>query len=309
MNRFRRLFSVSLLLLLPCIAMGQAGTGVPDQTAAHFPSPVLYCVPAASATGGTGAMVCSAISDDGNFTYDTEPLKMSSPVYLLPTNVATSSANYVSNATQYVMSYFNAGGAAVNTGWTVYGWVGTGTTPATDLDFYGPPDLPSDAILYAINGGISATAIQNYNSPKFKVRGACWNGSTSLLADWNWQEIEGTGANPTETLLFTHNGCTGVAIVEVPGIKTDGTAYIGTGTASNTDVTGELSFSSATTNTYTLANLSTSHPECWIRPQFNYGTTAFWPTFTGGGASPWVMTINFSAAVTGNVSFGCLFRN
>ena len=102
--------------------------------------------------------------------------------------------------------------------------------------------------------------------------------------------------------------------VTTPGVVTSskpiavsGPPMFKTGTASNSDVTGELSFSSSTTASYTWANTYASHPECHgIEPQFDIGAGNYhWVTYTGTSS----FTINFHSAVTGAVSYGCTGRN
>jgi hypothetical protein len=77
--------------------------------------------------------------------------------------------------------------------------------------------------------------------------------------------------------------------------------------STNTDAVGELSFSAATTASYTWAGLYGSHPECVAQPQFDLGATPprYWITYT----STTSFTINFSSAVTGSVSYWCHGRN
>jgi hypothetical protein len=72
----------------------------------------------------------------------------------------------------------------------------------------------------------------------------------------------------------------------------------------NTDLTGELSFSNSPTATYTLTGAYANHPECWVTPQFDTAGLVPWVTYSGN-----LVTFNFSAAVTGIVSYGCVGRN
>jgi hypothetical protein len=79
----------------------------------------------------------------------------------------------------------------------------------------------------------------------------------------------------------------------------------GSGTALNTDGTGELNFSGTTTATYTFSGTYTSHPECTLTPQFDTAGARYWVTYTAATA----FTVNFSGAVTGDVSYHCDARN
>ncbi len=95
------------------------------------------------------------------------------------------------------------------------------------------------------------------------------------------------------------------------GSDSGGTGYVATqsirsGTSANTDISGELSFSNATSATYTFTGSYNSHSECWAEPQFDQGSgNRHWITYSGTST----MTINFATAVTGAVSFGCIGRN
>jgi hypothetical protein len=78
------------------------------------------------------------------------------------------------------------------------------------------------------------------------------------------------------------------------------------GNAGNTDLSGELSLSSATTAGYTFAGIYNAHPECLLTPQFDPGSgNRYWISYSSAGS----FTVNFSTAVTGNVSYLCIGRN
>ena len=95
------------------------------------------------------------------------------------------------------------------------------------------------------------------------------------------------------------------------GVDAGGVGYISTqslrsGTANNSDLSGELAFTNTTAVTYTFAGSYGTHTECWSEPQFDVGSgNRYWVTYSGGTS----MTINFSSAVTGTVSYGCFGRN
>ena len=84
------------------------------------------------------------------------------------------------------------------------------------------------------------------------------------------------------------------------------TGRLQTGSSSNTDMTGELKLTSASSITYTLAGAYTIHPECTATPQFDIGSgNRMWLTYSGVAS----FTLNFANAVTGTVSYVCLGRN
>lgn len=303
-----KLQGITTLAADPTVALGAATKQYVDANAGSggvtYPSATANVIPAAVITGGVTSLVNTAFSDNTTNTFDSEPLYLVGE-YQQATGTATSGSNFVSNVTNWLISYWN-GTTAVSASWNVYAWVAQGASPpASVLTYYAPANLPVTAVLYAIDPGLAATSGINYASPKFKVRGSCWNSTASVLDDWNWQSVPGTGANPTETLQFTHSGCGSSQVqVEMPGLKLDGAPSIGSGTASNSDISGELAFSAATTASYTFANTYSNHPECVFAPQFST-TVAHWVTYTGVAS----FTINFASAVTGSASYLCISRN
>jgi hypothetical protein len=94
------------------------------------------------------------------------------------------------------------------------------------------------------------------------------------------------------------------------GSDSSGVGYIATqsirsGSGGNTDISGELSFSNATSATYSFTGAYGTHSECWAEPQFDPGSgNRHWITYPSNGS----MTINFAIAVTGAVSYGCVGR-
>ncbi len=100
----------------------------------------------------------------------------------------------------------------------------------------------------------------------------------------------------------------GLGTLKAAGIALTGTGtYMGTGSAANTDLTGELSFAAATTATYTFAKTTlTNHSECIVTPQATTASSGT-PFITYTAATSF--TINFPTAFTGAVSYVCIGRN
>lgn len=109
-------------------------------------------------------------------------------------------------------------------------------------------------------------------------------------------------------------GASGANILLEPGFGGIGTActgcrpgavlFAGCTTASpncNTDNYGSLDITAATTFSYTFFQTYSNHPNCILTPMFDLNTTRMWITYTGSTA----FTANFSAAVTGSVSYHC----
>lgn len=85
-----------------------------------------------------------------------------------------------------------------------------------------------------------------------------------------------------------------------------GSGTIMSGTASNTDFVGSLTFSSSSSQTQSLTGRYTTHASCQVTPQFNPGTGVnYWVTYTGTSS----FTVNFSSPVTGVVTYSCLGQN
>jgi hypothetical protein len=137
---------------------------------------------------------------------------------LLPLGTASVSQNFNSNMRTLTASYWN-GTAAVNATLQQYLWLGTGTNPAVLENHYFPAGLNTNTVNFAINEANLATSGANIDTPKLKLRGACWNGSSSTLSDWSAQGNQASGTNTGNTLTFTYSGC-GTGIVSVPQIKT-----------------------------------------------------------------------------------------
>jgi len=83
-------------------------------------------------------------------------------------------------------------------------------------------------------------------------------------------------------------------------------ARLQTSTADNTDLVGELTFSSASSATFSFLHTYNSHPECTATPQFDPGVRND-PSITYTGSSSF--TVNFAVPVTGAVSYTCLGRD
>jgi hypothetical protein len=87
-----------------------------------------------------------------------------------------------------------------------------------------------------------------------------------------------------------------------------GAAYLTSTTGSNTDLTGRLEVSSATSASYTFTQGPNSghcnQVNCFWQPQFNIGSVSWWDTSTGSQAS-----VATSAPVTGTFGYFCVVQN
>jgi hypothetical protein len=68
-------------------------------------------------------------------------------------------------------------------------------------------------------GQAVATSGANVNSDPQYDQGSYWSGTGGALDVWTRQVVEGTGANPSSTLTFTHSGSSGVAALSAPVLQ------------------------------------------------------------------------------------------
>jgi len=73
----------------------------------------------------------------------------------------------------------------------------------------------------------AATSGANNNSPNVAFHATYWNGSSSAIDVWNWQDMMGSGTNPTSTLKLTHTGSAGRSIVSI-GNEVDALDFVAT---------------------------------------------------------------------------------
>jgi hypothetical protein len=68
-----------------------------------------------------------------------------------------------------------------------------------------------------VESSLPATASNNFNAPLVALNSSCWNGSATAVDRWQFQNVIGSGANPSSTLQFgfTPLGCTATAEVQV----------------------------------------------------------------------------------------------
>jgi len=82
----------------------------------------------------------------------------------------------------------------------------------------------------------SATSGANFSSPVLNWLGTCWNGASSTNAQWQWNDVLGAGANPTDTFTLVHTGCSGAATISLP-VQLASTLATGTAPLSITSTT------------------------------------------------------------------------
>lgn len=163
----------------------------------------------------------------------------------------------------------------------------------------GPPGSVSINIYRTVGGpnqGLIATGIPagNCNLPDATIFR-----DTGLTAN---PSIQPPTANQTGNLkVFGPSTFNGPATFAGTGFP------VRSGTASNTDLVGELTFAAATTVTYSFTSTGiTTHPVCTVSPEATTATSGTpFVTYTGVAS----FTINFPVAFTGTVGYQCLGRN
>lgn len=70
-----------------------------------------------------------------------------------------------------------------------------------------------------INTATAATGAANQSGPSSKLCGNFWNGAASAADCWTFQDVLGTGTNPTSTLTGSHSGSSGTATFSVPALS------------------------------------------------------------------------------------------
>jgi len=110
---------------------------------------------------------------------------------------------------------------------------------------------------------IAATSGANKSGNTFQYYSNAWNGSASVPDIWTVSPVLSAGSNPLSTWTFAHSG-PGAGAVSVPALKTTGTGCpICTGTASNSDLAGQLTLSAGTASySFTASPGYMSAPIC-----------------------------------------------
>lgn len=120
-----------------------------------------------------------------------------------------------------------------------------------------------------------------------------------------------TDTNPANVVASTLTAnvmpvATGAAAIGNSGVTyATGSTILGSGTSSNVDGFGILSYTSATAQSYTFANTYATYPVCTATPQFDPGSGVryYFSSLTTTG-----FTVTFTSAVTGLVNFHCFKR-
>ena len=202
-------------------------------------------------TGGDnyGALVAFRVS--GAFTPSAPPNFRNIVAQDLPSTVVENnqSNTYAAGTTQD----FSAA-TALNLPSTV-----NATEPTTDVEIGNNTfrfDFTSSSTGLTFQNTTAATSVLNQSSPQFVFRGQYWNGAASAADAWNYQDVLGSGSNPTSTLTFLHSGSTGVDYVQFPNLEVVGIGnfsgssdlYAPTSAGATGSVAGDLKYDSTNNN-------------------------------------------------------------
>lgn len=71
----------------------------------------------------------------------------------------------------------------------------------------------------SVQTSAAATSGANQGSPLEKLCGNYWTGVASAQDCWTWQDVLGTGSNPTSTLTASHSGSSGAVAMDLSNIS------------------------------------------------------------------------------------------
>jgi hypothetical protein len=128
----------------------------------------------------------------------------------------SSSGNFNSVAMLLQGAYWNGSGSSFPS-WSLQNVVGTGTAPTSDLILQGP-NSGGSIKTFQLDQSSTATIAHNYPAPAFILNGSLWTGSAAVNDAWSFMDTPGAGANPTSTLVVSHSGGTGAAVLQTPTI-------------------------------------------------------------------------------------------
>jgi hypothetical protein len=166
-------------------------------------------------------------------------------------------------------------------------------------------DTPSDQWTLGVGCTLTCASIQNilaasnniyYDFLQYDEANARWSLSASVSGT-HYNFGASSFDTPMPHLALTQDNAA-VGYVSVQSLRSV--------SAANTDLTGELALTNASSATYTFLAAYSSHPECIIKPQMDIGSgNRQWVTYSGAAS----FTVNFASPVSGNVSYSCIGRN
>jgi hypothetical protein len=173
--------------------------GSGNLTGTNFGVVALTCR-AAVFTNTTVSSVCSIVADTG---------------HVAGTTVGKATAIWIPG-------YTDAGGS-IGVAQAIYvgPYTATDITTAWGLYIDGvatPNFFGGNSTLQAvqISNLTAATSGANQSSPLELISGQYWTGTVTATDGWTFQDVLGTGANPTSKLALVHSGSTGVIALQLP---------------------------------------------------------------------------------------------
>ncbi len=226
----------------------------------------------------------AGITNSGSYTQTGSSLNtFTGETGVYATTAATSTQNYNSPSMVFVGTYWNGSASAQDT-WSCADVPGPGSNPVSKLQctqsgsggvptFY-VPNLSTGAFdshtgdIYGghliLDQNTPATSTANQSSALFGIQAQYWNGSVTLGDQWNWQNVLGTGTNPTSTYTLSHGGTPGALAVSIPftlsasSYQVNGVALAASNLSNGTTGTGSVVL--GTNPTITSPTIATNFP-------------------------------------------------
>lgn len=198
MKKPNHVFITAILFLCTSVASGQTVTSLCQPQCQFFDSSgnVLAAGTINTYAAGTTNALATYTDNTGG-TPNANPITLNS-AGMPPAGIFLTAASYK----------FVAKNSLGVTQWTADGYNNAQTLPSTlaNLTVNGPitQDQPT-----AATGGANQSSFLDCIQARF------WNGAASAVDKWCWQDVLGTGTNPTTTLTLTHTGTSGQATINL----------------------------------------------------------------------------------------------
>jgi hypothetical protein len=273
-------FALLCTLFTPMLAYGQT-TVAPFLTA----NPQFFNNSGAPLNGGCLFTYAAGTSNaQATYSENTGTTPNANPIVLNSGGYATSGAIWLSGlAYKFVLK--TAGGVNCASGSQL--WSVDNITWSTPLSTFSGL---TDAGNFNMTQPTVATVGANQSSFTSCIQGQYWTGAATATDKWCWQDVLGTGSNPTSTYTLTHTGSSGAATISFPSVTAQS---VGTG-----KVDGACYLDGVTNTTLAAAVTCAGTNGVIVIPPFAS------PTLTGNVTIPAGVTIEFQGSSPGQVTLG-----